>query len=277
MRLEEQLDADELARAAHAGGVGVGDDEAGGAVQRTAESLKDTERLADAVQLADSEVAARAAARRAGVDDHQSITTSKKQKNSAPNDDDDGDDDSGATRVVSIDVPQAEHADADLLDDEAADWARLHLPKSGANPLLLGLTPSSYVLRAVRNVAASRMDAVLLALPFNVSVSLLRYARCWLEAGIATELAARLAVFVVRVNFSTLTHSARLRPLIDSLALHGAAQVRALQDELGFNEAALTFMRRQLELQHVNVFDGTNTKLRELRRNAKSARAKTIL
>jgi hypothetical protein len=264
LRLEEQLDADELARAAHAGGVTDNDDvEAGDAAQRTVESLKDTERLADALRLADSEVAARAAARRASNDDND---------NAAKNDDDDEHNNNRDTSA-----PTVTHIDADRLDDDAAECARTQLAQQGANPLLLGLTPSNYVLRCVRAVPAARMDAVLLALPFDVVVSLLRYVHSWLRTGVAVELAARLAVFVVRINLSTLSHSARLRPLLDALAHHSAVQLRHFQDELGYNEAALSFMQRQLELRHINVFEGTNQKLREVRRKAKVARAKITL
>jgi hypothetical protein len=125
-------------------------------------------------------------------------------------DDDDNDDDDGrrplaVARVLTDAATWLESSavDGDAGGDEMRE-ARVSVLTSGANVLLLGLTPARYVLRAVRDTPSATLDAVLLALPLDIGVrcgracacakrreshrapqrSLLRYVLSWLESDI---------------------------------------------------------------------------------------------
>jgi hypothetical protein len=52
-----------------------------------------------------------------------------------------------------------------------------------ANPLLLGLSPSTFVLRAVGRVRSSELEQALLLLPFPDALRLLGYLIVWLKVG----------------------------------------------------------------------------------------------
>lgn len=201
MCVAAQLDKQEQHDAEHAGGI-VDDNETGVATRRTTESLKAAERMYDALLLADAEVAARAAERReqmsAANNDGESASRKRRRIEQRDAEDEDADVDSPAA------IQLEERPQDSAVDDEAADWARVNVPDSKANPLLLGLAPAHYVLRMVRQIPPATIDGALLALSFDNSVSLLRYVRAWMELGIATELSVRVAVFVVRLHLNTL-------------------------------------------------------------------------
>jgi U3 small nucleolar RNA-associated protein 12 len=175
LRLEARLDAADLERAEHGAGI-VDERETTAAARDTAESLKAAERLArSAAPRRRRAVGARrgARAKRARIED---------------------------VNVADAVAPtRRRHALVALYDDNDAAT----LP----NQLLLGLTPSRYVLRQLRDIRRGELDAALLALPLDHCISLLRYVLRWLEKGIAVELATRMATFVVRSHAGVLARS----------------------------------------------------------------------
>lgn len=51
------------------------------------------------------------------------------------------------------------------------------------NPLLLGMSPSAYVLRSVGGVRNAELEQALLLLPFTDALRLLGYLLTWLQKG----------------------------------------------------------------------------------------------
>ena len=69
---------------------------------------------------------------------------------------------------------------ASLLQEKASNpKAKPPVP----NPLLLGLSPSAYVLRVVGRVRSSELEQALLLLPFTDALHLLGYIVGWLRVG----------------------------------------------------------------------------------------------
>jgi U3 small nucleolar RNA-associated protein 12 len=243
LRVEARLEAVDLDRAEHGAGI-IDERETTAATRDTADTLKAAERLGEALRLADGELSARAAAHAA-----------KRAR---------------ATATV-VDATDARVEDIELvaLYDDATDV----LP----NQLLLGLKPSRYVLRQVREIRRTELDAALLALPLDHCASLLRYVLRWLECGIAVELSTRIATFVVRAHAGVLCRSTLYAPLLDKLARTASLRLREYRDEIGFNEAALSFLQRELEAKNVRVFTNTNQAVRDMRAAARKRTASTTL
>jgi U3 small nucleolar RNA-associated protein 12 len=109
------------------------------------------------------------------------------------------------------------------------------------NALLLGLTPSAYLLRVVRNVRPADLDQVLLVLPFTNALDLLRHTRHWLEGGQATELLARCCLLLLRIHHRALIANQTLQPLLGGLKAALQGRVAELKDCIGVNIAALRF------------------------------------
>ena len=121
------------------------------------------------------------------------------------------------------------------------------------NPILLGLSPSAYVLRAVRAVRAPDLEQALLLLPYTDALRVLEHCLRWLGAeegaakgsgGSPVEVAARVAALVVRLHLGRLSAAPAARALLTRLraALRGA--LGASRDLLGVNLAALAALRR---------------------------------
>ena len=51
------------------------------------------------------------------------------------------------------------------------------------NPLLLGMSPTQYVLRSLANIRSADLEQALLLLPFSHCLALLNYLCYWLEKG----------------------------------------------------------------------------------------------
>lgn len=114
------------------------------------------------------------------------------------------------------------------------------------NPLLLGLTPSAYLLRTLRGIRPSDVDQVLLVLPFSDALRLLRYLHHLLARRQGVELCCRAVLLLLRVHQAQLVASATLLPLLASLraAMHGA--LGSHKDLVGFNVAGLRFLDKAL-------------------------------
>jgi len=118
------------------------------------------------------------------------------------------------------------------------------VPSLAPNPMMLGLTGSAYVLRALSSVRASDLESALLMLPFTDALRLLGYLPTWLEQGSAIELSTRVAVLLLRLHHSQLVATASARPLLLKLHKRLHPAVQGLKDVLGVNMAALQYLQR---------------------------------
>jgi U3 small nucleolar RNA-associated protein 12 len=121
------------------------------------------------------------------------------------------------------------------------------------NPVLLGLSPSAYVLRAVRSVRAPDLEQALLLLPYTDALRVLEHCLRWLGAeegaakgsgGSPVEVAARVAALVVRLHLGRLSAAPAARELLTRLRAALRGSLGASRDLLGVNLAALAALRR---------------------------------
>lgn len=142
--------------------------------------------------------------------------------------------------------------------------------KVSNNPLMLGLSPSAYLLRATAMVKPSDLESALLMLPFNDALSLLSYIPEWIggKGGLHTslpggnmssaskgqrkvaagghhiELACRVAVLLLRLHHSQLVATTSARHVLLTLSRYLRPGVQALKDLAGFNLAGLGHLQR---------------------------------
>lgn len=169
-----------------------------------------------------------------------------------------------------------EIADADLeaikaweeekakLSEEAAKF----LPAPSRNPELLArgdITAQEHVLRTLQKIPTASMEDALLVLPFRQVVSLLEYLDYWAEnvrgnfinsswsvADLRTQnlditLTSRLLYFLVRTHASQLISNRTMRTPLISLRSHLREALNQQRKTIGFNLAALKFVRTRWE------------------------------
>lgn len=112
------------------------------------------------------------------------------------------------------------------------------------NPLLLGLSPSSYVLRAISRVRASDLEQALILVPFMDALRLLDFCASWLKEGADVELLARVSILLCRVHLQQLMSTPAARSSLVELRSVLQARLNDMKDTWGFNAAALEFLRR---------------------------------
>jgi U3 small nucleolar RNA-associated protein 12 len=125
--------------------------------------------------------------------------------------------------VEAMDLASSEE---DRIEEAAAEAARRHggNMETGAvsqvlqpNPLLLGLSPSDYVLRAVSHVRGSDLEQAMLLVPFTDALRLLSYLIIWLRKGIKVEVLCRVATLLLRVHMHQVMATPAARPVLTEL------------------------------------------------------------
>lgn len=126
--------------------------------------------------------------------------------------------------------------------------------------MLLGRSPSDYVLRTLLGIKSAQLDEALLALPFSCVTELLHWLSVWLapqprvEAGTAqdpsfrhTDLASRVLFLLLRTHSTALIHNDSLADTLMSLKRHARENLKRERDTIGYNMAALRYIRSHLE------------------------------
>ena len=234
-RLESMFDADADAQAAARSNAGNGSGEANPtapgdattAARPTAEALTAADELAEALDLADEEDRRREAA--------VANAAAKEEEAAAKM--------SGGKSKRKRQEPAA-----------AASAPSLP-PSFQPNPLLLGLTPDAYVLRALRGVRPADLEAAALSLPLADALRLLSRVRSLLLSSssrgsrkssscASPELLVRAATLLVRVHAPALSGSRAARSALSRLKKPLRAAARGARDAFAENEAALRHLCR---------------------------------
>ncbi|KAK4396415.1 WD repeat-containing protein 3 [Sesamum angolense] len=120
------------------------------------------------------------------------------------------------------------------------------------NILMLGLSPSDYVLRAVSSVHTNDLEQALLALPFSDSLRILSYLKDWVA-------------FPDKIHHNQLTSTVSARPVLSLLKDILHARVKECKDTLGFNLAAMDHLKQLMAAKSDAPFREAKTKLLEIR------------
>uniref|UniRef100_A0A5B7CEE9 Putative WD repeat-containing protein 3 n=1 Tax=Davidia involucrata TaxID=16924 RepID=A0A5B7CEE9_DAVIN len=144
------------------------------------------------------------------------------------------------------------------------------------NILMLGLSPSDYVLRALSNVRTNDLEQTLLALPFSDALKLLSYLKDWASNPDKVELVCRVATVLLQIHHNQLVTTAAARPVLTLLRDILHARVKECKDTLGFNLAAMDHLKQLMAMKSDALFLDAKTKLLEIRsRHSQSLEART--
>ncbi|KAL0375010.1 UNVERIFIED_CONTAM: putative WD repeat-containing protein C3D6.12 [Sesamum radiatum] len=133
------------------------------------------------------------------------------------------------------------------------------------NILMLGLSPSNYVLRAVSSVHTNDLEQALLALPFSDSLRILTYLKDWVAFPDKIELVCRVATVLLQIHHNQLTSTVSARPILSLLKDILHARVKECKDTLGFNLAAMDHLKQLMAAKSDAPFRDAKTKLLEIR------------
>ena len=177
---------------------------------------------------------------------------------------------SGEVLLEALDLAEEEAAKAAIYAGEVAAAVAAGEEPPAAPPQknirLLGLEEHDYILKRLAEIPASHIEQALLILPFHHVVNFLKFADRLIEEGKRVELCAQCVFFLLRVHHAQITASVELKKVVESLMRNTRRNVSEQRDLIGFNLAAMNYMKRQLELEgEIKVFDDVEQKLADLR------------
>lgn len=133
------------------------------------------------------------------------------------------------------------------------------------NILMLGLSPSGFVLRALSSVHTNDLEQALLALPFSDSLRVLSYLKEWVTFPDKVELVCRISTVLLQIHHYQLTSTVSARPILSLLKDILHARVKECKDTLGFNLAAMDHVKQLMAAKSDAPFRDAKTKLLEIR------------
>ncbi|KAK9474914.1 WD40-repeat-containing domain protein [Dipodascopsis tothii] len=181
----------------------------------------------------------------------------------------DGDADVAAVKKQTVETLMAGERVIEALDLGAADLDLLaaHAETRKRNPAaappardavfvaLDNVSAERYVLDVLERVRASQLQDALLILPFEKVLTLLRFIDIWAEREWNFVLVARVLFFVVQTYHRQIVANDIMRPMLDSVRGHLRTALERQKDLMGYNIAALRYLRHEHELLHTTEFE----------------------
>ncbi|KAG5644079.1 hypothetical protein DXG03_009169 [Asterophora parasitica] len=157
----------------------------------------------------------------------------------------------------------------DLADNERATFQQYHddmakLPEDSPmrlqppprNQLLIQLDkePDTYVLWVIEKVQSTALHDALLVLPFGKVVSLMTYLNMWAQKEMNILLVSRIIFFLIRTHHHQIVANRIMRTALIPLRKHLRAALQRQRDVLGYNLAALQYIRRRNDADRTAQF-----------------------
>ncbi|RDB22656.1 putative WD repeat-containing protein C3D6.12 [Hypsizygus marmoreus] len=147
---------------------------------------------------------------------------------------------------------QTYHDDMARLSED--DAMRLQPPPR--NPVLAAydVEPDEYVLRVIEKVQSTALHDALLVLPFGKVVSLMIYLNIWAQKDLNIPLVSRIIFFLLKTHHHQIVANRIMRTALIPLRKHLRAALMRQKDIIGYNLAALQYIRRRNESERTAQF-----------------------
>ncbi|KIL70155.1 hypothetical protein M378DRAFT_117072 [Amanita muscaria Koide BX008] len=124
------------------------------------------------------------------------------------------------------------------------------------NPVLAAydLEPEAYVLRVVEKVPSTALHDALLVLPFQKVISLMNYLNIWAQKEWSIVLASRIIFFLLRTHHHQIVANRIMRTSLVPLRKHLRSALQRQKETIGYNLAALQYLRKKEESDRTAQF-----------------------
>lgn len=170
--------------------------------------------------------------------------------------------------IDALDVAEVELKRIAEHEDEKA---RGKVAEFQPNMIMLGLSPSDYVLRALSYISTNDLEQTLQklfsaqALPFSDALKLLSYTKDWTSNPDKVELVCRIVKVLLQIHHSQLISTPSARPVLAALKEIIYPRVKECKDTLGFNLAAMDHLKQLMASRSDALFRDAKSKLLEIR------------
>lgn len=186
------------------------------AAKRTIESVKAGESLMEAIELAESELAA--------IADYDRLKAKKLKE--------------AATKKLS-EKPEDEK-------DKKEPKAIALAPRS-PNILLLGYSPLKYLLNTLRRIRPHEMEEALIVLPFESVEKLIALLLQLISSHLEVEFCCNVLLYLLKLHHSAICNRKQLFNELELLWQRLRQQLVEKKNRIGFNVAGMKYLKRQID------------------------------
>merc|ERR1712244_171994 len=108
-------------------------------------------------------------------------------------------------------------------------------------------TPTDFVLTSLKKIKPSDLLGSLLSLPFNFVLQILPLMDSLLQQNKNIELVCKCVNFLLKIHHGEITSSPGHAAVVSRLKEHTVSAVQARKDQMAYNMAGLSFLRKSLE------------------------------
>ncbi|CEP02195.1 unnamed protein product (mitochondrion) [Plasmodiophora brassicae] len=135
----------------------------------------------------------------------------------------------------------------DFVEAELASLEGRTPDKPSSNPMLLGLTPFAFMTKVLSEARPNELEVALVVLPFTYAKRLLLILEDMLLQGDAIELYVRCVLFLLQTHHQRLIAADEMGPHFVTLRDRMRQRLRAQKDLVGYNMAAITFLKQEVD------------------------------
>eukprot|EP01129_Flabellula_baltica_P008169 TRINITY_DN3224_c0_g1_i1.p1 TRINITY_DN3224_c0_g1~~TRINITY_DN3224_c0_g1_i1.p1 ORF type:complete len:934 (+),score=229.71 TRINITY_DN3224_c0_g1_i1:18-2819(+) len=192
----------------------------------------------------------------------------------------------GETLVEAIELAEEEKAKFDVFEKRVTELklsmnpqAFQKLEESNSSLLqppekhqMMPGTPEDYVYGKINAIPGSILESVLASLAFDQVLVLLAYIDTWIKSNKDIEKICRILFFLLRMNQVHISSHKACLMVLDSLREHTRKSINEFKNLIGFNMAAMNFMRREIEARGDTQLFEISEKLHKLKLESASSR-----
>ncbi|KAL7749168.1 beta transducin [Sorochytrium milnesiophthora] len=151
----------------------------------------------------------------------------------------------------------------DIAESERAQWQEFEKhkhtgvaapPKHALLVAMGNLSVEEYLMDVVRKVKSTELDGALLVIPFSKIVTLLHFLDLWANKEWNAPLTCRVLFFVLKTHHDQIVSNRVLQQSLISLQRNVRKMLTKEKDVIGFNMAALQYLKREQQLQSSAAF-----------------------
>ncbi|KAJ6515988.1 WD-repeat-containing protein [Mycena sanguinolenta] len=164
----------------------------------------------------------------------------------------------GERIMEALDLADAERAVFQEYEEAMSrlgpDAMRLAPPPRNAVLAAYDLEPEAWVLRVVERVQSTALQDALLVLPFGKVVSLMGYLNIWAQRDWNITLVSRIIFFLLKTHHHQIVANRVMRTALIPLRKHLRSALQRQKEIIGYNLAALQYIRRRNDSERVAQF-----------------------
>ncbi|KAG4303529.1 hypothetical protein PCK1_000047 [Pneumocystis canis] len=116
------------------------------------------------------------------------------------------------------------------------------------------ISAEEYVMNVLERVHLSHLEDALLVLPFKNVIDMLIFIDFWAKKGWNIQLICRILFILLKVHHHQIVANKSMRSILDSIRSKLREELQSQKDMIGYNLAALKYIRQNWEIYHTKEF-----------------------